>query len=147
MLKKNNRISERKKSELKATPGENVRDAIIKAGIKAAEESAYAAGNNTEKLIKLSESVGTVVDRGTELAGGGESAAALGKIVFKTTRDIARGDTICTGLCVVSGTCETIALCCSTVKVIPFRGRIYVCAKIVSRGCMSFRNACVGEGC
>jgi hypothetical protein len=148
MYKKiNNRISERKRSKLKVTPGEHIRNAIIKAGIKTAEESAYAAGNNTDKLIKLSESVGTVVDRGTELAGGGESAAALGKIVFKTTRDIARGDTICTGLCVVSGTCETIALCCSTIKVIPFRGRIYVCAKIVSKGCISFRNACVGEGC
>jgi hypothetical protein len=148
MLKEiNNRISERKKSELKLTPGENIRDAIIKAGIKTAEESAYAAGNNTDKLIKLSESLGGVVDRGTELVGGTESAAALGKIAFKTTKDIARGDTLCTGLCVVSGTCEAIALCCSTIKVIPFRGRIYVCAKIVSKGCISFRNACVGEGC
>ena len=143
----NNRISERKKSELRGTPGENVRDAIIRAGMKAAEESGYAAGNNTERLLKLSENLGTVLDRGTELAGGGESAAALGKIALKTTKDIARGDTVCTGLCVVSGTCETIALCCSTVKAIPFRGRVYVCAKIVSRGCMSFRNACVGEGC
>ena len=81
------------------------------------------------------------------MVGGTESAAALGKIAFKTTKDMARGDTLCTGLCVVSGTCETIALCCSTIKVIPFRGRIYVCAKIVSKGCISFRNACVGEGC
>jgi hypothetical protein len=148
MLKEiNNRISERKKSELKLTPGENIRDAIIKAGIKTAEESAYAAGNNTDKFIKLSESLGGVVDRGTEFVGGTESAAALGKIAFKTTKDIARGDTLCTGLCVVSGTCEAIALCCSTIKVIPFRGRIYVGAKIVSKGCISFRNACVGEGC
>lgn len=39
MLKEiNNRISERKKSELKLTPGENVRDAIIKVGMKTAEE-------------------------------------------------------------------------------------------------------------
>jgi len=143
----NNKISERKKSELKLTPGENVRDALIKAGMKTAEEAAYAAGNNTDKIIKLSESLGNVVDRGTELIGGGESATALGKIVFKTTTDIARGDTLCTGLCLVSGTCETVALCCSTIKVIPFRGRIYVCAKIVSKGCISFRNACVGEGC
>lgn len=81
------------------------------------------------------------------MVGGSESATALGKIAFKTTKDIARGDTICRGLCVVSGTCETIALCCSTVKVIPYRGKIYVAAKIVSKGCMSFRNACAGEGC
>jgi hypothetical protein len=143
----NNKISGRKKSKLKLTPGENIRDTIIKAGIKTAEESAYVAGNNTDKLIKLSENLGGVVDRGTELVGGTESAGALGKIAFKTTKDMARGDTLCTGLCVVSGTCETIALCCSTIKVIPFRGRIYVCAKIVSKGCIAFRNACVGEGC
>jgi len=148
MLKKrNNRLSERKKSELKVTLGENVRDAIIKAGLEAVEESAYVAGNKTDKIIKLAESVSGLVDRGTELIGGGESATALGKIAFKTTKDAARGDGICTGLCLVSGTCETIALCCSTVKVIPFRGRIYVGAKIISKGCMAFRNACVSEGC
>jgi hypothetical protein len=157
----NNKISGRKKSKLKLTPGENIRDAIIKAGIKTAEESAYVAGNNTDKLVnisenlgklsenlvKLSEKLGGVADRGTGLVGGTESATAFGKIAFKTTKDMARGDTLCTGLCVVSGTCETIALCCSTIKVIPFRGRIYVGAKIVSKGCISFRNACVGEGC
>jgi hypothetical protein len=150
----NNKISGRKKSKLKLTPGENIRDAIIKAGMKTVEESAYAAGNNTDKLVKisenlvkLSENLGGIVDRGTGLVGGTESAAAFGKIAFKTTKDMARGDTLCTGLCVVSGTCETIALCCSTIKVIPFRGRIYVGAKIVSKGCISFRNACVGEGC
>ena len=148
MFKKiNNRLSERKKFELKITLGENVRDAIIKAGIEAVEESSYIAGNRIDNIVKLAESVSDLVDRGTELIGGGESATALGKIAFKTTKDVARGDGICTGLCLVSGTCETIALCCSTVKVIPFRGRIYVSAKIVSKGCMAFRNACVGEGC
>jgi hypothetical protein len=143
----NNTISKRKKFELNLTPGENIRDALIKAGIKAAEESSYAAGNTTDKVIKLSETLGGVVDRGTELIGGGESATAMGKIAFKGTKDIARGDSICTGLCVISGTCEAIALCCSTVKVIPYRGRIYVCVKIVSKGCISFRNACAGEDC
>ena len=148
MLKKViNKISRREKSELQVTPGESVRDAIIKAGVKAAEDSAYAAGNTTEKLINLASDVGNVVDRGTELAGGSEASAALGKIAFKTTKDIARGDTVCTGLCFISGTCETVALCCSMVKVIPFRGRIYVCAKVVSKGCMSYRNLCASEGC
>lgn len=148
MLKKIiNKISRRKKSELQVTPGESVRDAMITAGIKAAQESGYAAGNTTEKLLNLASDVGTVVDRGTELVGGAESSAALGKIAFKTTKDIARGDTVCTGLCLVSGTCETVALCCSVVKVIPFRGRIYVGAKIVSKGCMSYRNLCAGEDC
>lgn len=115
--------------------------------MKATKESAYAAGNTTERLVNIASAAGTTVDRATELGGGSEAAAALGKITFKTTKDIARGDTLCTGFCLVSGTCEGIALCCSTIKVIPFRGRIYVGAKIVSRGCMTFRNACAGEGC
>ena len=140
MLRKRNK---RKKSQLNVSPGELVRDAVIRAG----EEGAFAAGNNTDKIIKIIENSGTVIERGTELIGGGESATSLGKIAFKTTKDIARGDRICTGLCLVSGTCESLALCCSTIKVIPFRGRIYVSAKIISKGCMSFRNACAGEGC
>lgn len=131
----------------KSSPGEIIRDEIIKAGLKIAEESGYAAGNTTEKLVNIAYKSGTVLDRGTELIGGGEASCALGNIVFKTTKDIVRGDTICTGLCIVSGTCETIALACSTVKVIPCRGRIYVCAKIVSKGLMTYRNACAGEGC
>ena len=142
-----NRFPKRKKSELKVTPGENVRDSIIKAGIKAAEESGYAAGNTTEKLVELASNAGNFVDRGTELVGGGETAGALGRIAFKTTKDIARGDSVCTGLCLVSGACETVAFGCSTIKIIPFRGRIYVCAKIVSKGCMSYRNLCAGEEC
>lgn len=148
MLKKiNNKLFKRQKSELQITPGENVRDAIISAGIKSAENSGYAADNMTEKLVNIASGVGTVVDRGTELVGGGEAATSLSKIAFKTTKDIARGDAVCTRFCLVSGTCETVALCCSTIKGIPFRGRIYVGAKIVSKGCMAFRNACAGEGC
>jgi hypothetical protein len=137
----------RKKSELKLTPGENVRDAIIQAGIKTAQESGYAAGNQTEKLVNIASNLGTAVDRGTALGGGTEAAGSLGKILFKTTKDVARGDAVCTGLCVVSGACETIALGCSTIKIIPYRGKIYVCVKIISKGCMSYRNLCAGDGC
>lgn len=145
--KKNLKNSRRKKSELQNSPGEVVRDNIIKAGMKAAEEAGYAAGNKTEVLVELAQKAGSIVDGGTALVGGSESASAIGRIGFKTTRDIARGDTVCTGLCLISGTCEVVALGCSTIKVIPFRGRIYVGAKIISKGCISFRNACAGEGC
>ncbi len=79
--------------------------------------------------------------------GGGESASALDRIAFKTTKDMAREDTICTWLCAISGACETIALGCSTIKVIPYRGQVYVCAKIISKGCMVYRNLCSGDGC
>lgn len=148
MLKKiQNQFRKQKKSELKGTPGENVRDAIIKAGLQAAQESGYAAGNPTEKFVNLASNAGTFLDRASELIGGGESFGAVGRIAFKTTKDIARGDSICTGLCAVSLTCETIAASCSTIKIIPFRGKVYVCAKMISRGCMSYRNLCAGDGC
>jgi hypothetical protein len=148
MLKKiKNRISKRKISELKNSPGENIRDAMVSAGIKAVQESAYVTGNNTDAIVLVAKTVNNVIDGGTALAGGTESATALGKILYKTSKDVARGDTVCTGLCVISGTCESVALCCSTFKIIPCRGRIYVGAKIISKGCMSFRNACAGEGC
>jgi len=105
------------------------------------------AGNKTEVLVEMAQKAGNAIDGGTALAGGGESASAFGRIAFKTTRDIARGDKVCTGLCLVSGTCEAVALGCSTIKVIPFRGRIYIGAKLVSKGCIAFRNSCAGEGC
>lgn len=148
MLKKQIiKISKRKKSELQNTPGETVRDIIIKAGLKAAEEAGYAAGNKTEVMVAIAQEAGGVVDKGTKLIGGSESASALGRIAFKATKDSARGDTVCTGLCLISGTCEVFALGCSTIKIIPFRGQIYIGAKIISKGCIAFRNACAGEGC
>jgi hypothetical protein len=148
MLKKvRNRIYKRKMSELKNTPGENLRDAVINSGMTVLQESADVVGNNPDEIALLAETAGNIVDGGIALAGGTESAGALGKILFKTSKDVARGDTVCTGLCVVSGTCESVALCCSTIKIIPYRGRIYVGAKIISKGCMTFRNACAGEGC
>lgn len=146
MLKKIKRVF-RKKSELRITPGEAVRDKMIEVGLKTAQESGYAAGNATEKFVKIAEIAGGGFDWGTKIGGGCESSRALGRIVFKATKDIARRDGICTGLCTVSATCETIALGCSTIKLIPYRGKIYIFAKIISNGCMSYRNLCAGEGC
>lgn len=180
MLKKfNSQISKRQKPKLCVTPGEAARDAALNAGIKAAQESAYALGNSTDKIVTATEQLNTVaaavtsnvaevasnvkdvadkvtgvaksvepaIDRAVELVGGGESGTAFSKIAFKTTKDIARGDKVCTGLCLVSGVSEGIAFACSTLKIIPFRGRIYVGAKVVSKTCMTYRNLCAGEGC
>lgn len=104
MLKKQNiKIYGRKKSELQNSPGEVVRDNIIKAGIKAAEEAGYAPGNKTDIMVELAQKDGGAVDGGTALVGGSESASALGRIAFKTTKDVARGDTIlCIQDCVLS---------------------------------------------
>ena len=95
------------------------------------------------KLVNIASKTGTQVDRGIQLIGGKEASSSLGKIAFKTTKDMAYG----LRFCLVLGRCETITFCCSTIKIIPFRGQVYIAAKIVSRGCMTFRNACVGEGC
>ena len=159
MLKKLNRLRfRRKKAELKLseaeiskmaskiaskTAGESIRDATIKMGM----EAAYQAGNNTDRIIGVADKIGRGVDGGAVLFGGCESSGALGRIVFKTTKDFVSGDKICTGLCLISATCETLALSCSTIKIIPYRGRIYIGCKIVSRGCMSWRNACARDGC
>ena len=148
MFNKVNRLgSKRKKCELKVSIGENVRDSIIRAGLKSVEESAYIAGNNTEKIAQFAGQAGTALDRASEFGLGGESARAAAIIAFKTTKDAARGDKTCTSLCIISAACETVALCCSTVKIIPFRGRIYVGSKILSKGCMTFRNLCASDGC
>ena len=153
MLKKTSiKFSQREKSKLRnaetgKTAGEFVRDKMIDAGLEAVKESAYVAGDKTNKILEIAEKAKDAVDGGTALAGGTESASALGRIGYKATKDIARGDKVCTGLCLVSAGCETIALGCSTIKIIPLRGRIYIGAKIISKGCIAFRNACVGEGC
>lgn len=114
LKKTKNKKLKRKNYELKTTPGKDVRDAIIKARLGTVQEFSYVADNNTNNFLNIAESFGHVVDLGTELIGGGESVTALGKIAFKITKDITRGDTICTVLYLLSGTCESIALCCST---------------------------------
>lgn len=135
-----------KVSKLKVTPGENVRDAILKTGLKSVEEIAYQAGNNTDTIAKLAKTAGALVDRGTELGVGGEAATSLARIAFKGMQDsVVRKDPLCTGLCVVSGASEALAVCCSTIQIIPFRGRIYVYAKLVSKSCMTFRNLCAAD--
>ena len=100
-----------------------------------------------EVMVEIAQKAGGTVDGGTALIGGLESGSALGRISFKVTKDIACSDTVCTGLCLISGTCEGVVLGCSRIKVIPFRGRIYVGAKIISKGCISFRNVRAGETC
>lgn len=98
-------------------------------------------------MVELAQKAGSVVDGETVLTDGIKSAFTIGRIAFKTTQYVARSDTVQTELCLISGACKTVALGCSTIKRIPFRSRIYVGAKIISKGCIAFRNACAGEGC
>lgn len=144
MLKKfKKKFQSYKESRLKVTPGEAIRDGMIDSAIKAA----YVAGNNTDKIAEFAETTKAAVDGGIALVGGGEASKSLGTILFKAGKDIARKDVTCTSLCCVSAACESVALLCSTTSFIPFSGRVYVGAKIVSQGCMRYRNLCAGEGC
>lgn len=121
MLKKiANKLVNRRGSELKVTFGGNIRNLMIKSRTKIIEESIYSVGNNTDNVIQLTEKAGGVIARATELVSGGESVAALSKIAFKITKDVIRSDDVCAELCLISGACQTVALCCSTIKVIPF---------------------------
>ena len=55
----------RKKSKLELTPGENVRNAIIKAEIETAKKYGYTAGNTTEKLVNIANTTGQYIDTAT----------------------------------------------------------------------------------
>ena len=143
MLTKQNSLKfERKKTELKLGEAE-----IAKIAGKVASQTTGEVIRDATIIARIAEKIGKGIDGGTALVGGTESSGALANIAFKTTKDIARGDKVYTGLCLVSATCETLALDCSTMKLIPFRGRIYIVSKIISKGCMIWRNACAGEGC
>jgi hypothetical protein len=112
-----------------------------------AQESGYTAGNKTERLVEIANKVGNGVDLATQLSFGGEAVKSLGRIVFRTTKDVVRKDPVCTRLCLISCACETVAIDCSTVKIISYRGKIYLAAKLVSQGCMIYRNLYADDGC
>ena len=79
MFKKlKNKFQSYRKSKLKITPGEAVRDSIIESGIQAV----YAAGNKTDEVHQIARVAKTAVDGGVALCGGGEASKALGSIAF-----------------------------------------------------------------
>lgn len=45
-----------------------------------------------EKLVTVARNIGNIVNRKTRLSGGGESAAAISKIRFKTTKNLISDD-------------------------------------------------------
>ena len=63
MLKEQNiKISGRKKSELNNTPGEIVRDNIVKTGLKNIEEATYVAGNKKKIILETAQKAGGVIN-------------------------------------------------------------------------------------
>ena len=148
MLKKQNiKASRRKKSQLQNTIGEIVQVNIIKTGLKTAKETGLAASNKTKVIVKIAQKTISAIDKETELINSIKSKSAFARIMFKATKYIARGQSLCTKLCVILKKYEVLALECLTIKKILFQGRIYVVPKIISKSCKYFKNACAGKQC
>jgi hypothetical protein len=118
------------------TPRE-VQQAVAEGG----DAASYIAGNTTEGFRAI---FGFAADS-TKGAITTHSGSRIGESAFKGAKDYARGDMMCTGLCAISGTCETAA---GIIVWIPMpAGK--VCAvsalKGISYGCMKVRNLCAAE--
>lgn len=143
MSKKNTRIQ----SNLHYNSEQAVHNKIIRVAIEAIKQSSVAGGNTTEKAVNLTLKAINLTENIIKLGLSIESSSALARVIYKTTREIVRGNKVCTILCIISGVCETLALCSSIMTFLPYRTQIYIGTKVVSRGCTSFRNLYAGEGC
>ena len=121
------------------TPGEQVRDVMLKTAKEIAENSAYAAGNATDTVANTTN---FAIRTGFSL----EAARGAGKTAFKGFKDFARGDTPCTILCGVSFACELTATT-AAICPFPYSKTIWLVSKSISKGAMTYRNLCAGEGC
>lgn len=94
-------------------------------------ESALAApGKFTSRVTGIFRGVGTV-----------ECGSSLGKNAFKAVEDFVDKDKLCTGLCLLSCSCELVGIVVTRIP-FPGSGNVYVCTKALSYGCMGFRDKC-----
>ena len=113
---------------------EAAREEIIRQGL-------YLSSNATIAAV--------AVEKGTSLVAGGAQVVAavyngrtFGQTAFKAMQDAAKGDTLCTGLCVVACVCEAVGICYSLIPLLPGKLVVYGGTKCVSLGCVSFRDSC-----
>ena len=113
--------------------GPGVRDAILNQGKKTTEGAAYFWGNVTQGVQDSTKGALTI-DSGRRVSVG----------TFKASKDFARGDVICGGLCCVSIGCETIA---GVLIWCPIPGKIITVSalKTTSIGCQKFRDLCAAD--
>ena len=78
--------------------GAGVRDTILEQGMKATESTAYFFGNITKGIQETGKGALTI-----------DSGKRVGTGVFKASKDFARGDLVCGGLCSVSVGCEVLS--------------------------------------
>jgi hypothetical protein len=113
--------------------GANVRNTILEQGMKATESTAYFWANITQGVQETGKGVLTV-----------DSGKRAGVGIFKASKDFARGDAICGGLCSISAGCEVIA---GVLVWCPIPGKIVTVSalKATSIGCQKFRDLCTAD--
>ena len=113
--------------------GAGVRDKIIEHGMKATESTAYFWGNITRGIQETGKGALTI-----------DSGKRVGSGLFKASKDFARGDAFCGGLCGISTGCEIIA---GVLVWCPVPGKIAVVSalKATSIGCQKFRDLCSAD--
>ena len=113
--------------------GAGVRDKILDQGMKATESAAYFWGNLTQGIQDTGKGALTM-----------DSGKRAGSGVFKASKDFARGDTVCCGLCIVSAGCEVVS---GVLVWVPIPGKITTIAvlKGTSIGCQKFRDLCAQD--
>ena len=123
---------------INALNGPGVRDAILKQGIlkqgkSATEGAAYFWGNMTKAVEDSAKGAFTV-----------DSGGRAGVGIFKASKDFARGDAICGGLCCVSTGCEVVS---GILIWCPIPGKILTVSalKATSIGCQKFRDLCAAD--
>ena len=118
---------------VRASSGTGVRDIILSQGMKATESTAFFWGNITKGVQDTGKGA-LFVDSGKRAGTG----------IFKASKDFARGDAVCGGLCSVSVGCEVIA---SVLVWCPVPGKIFTVSalKATSVGCQKFRDLCAAD--
>lgn len=113
--------------------GPQVRDLILQQGYSATEATAYAWGNITQGIANTGKGALTA-----------QSGNRVGSGAYKATKDLARGDTVCTVLCGISIGAETA---CMLITWIPMPGKFTTIAilKGVSYGTTKFRDMCAND--
>jgi hypothetical protein len=110
-----------------------VRDAILNQGKTATESAAYFWGNVTKGVQDSTKGALTL-----------DSGRRVGVGTFKASKDFARGDALCGGLCCVSIGCEVIS---GVLVWCPIPGKIVTVSalKATSIGCQKFRDLCAAD--
>jgi hypothetical protein len=118
---------------VKALNGAGVRDATLKQGHTATEGAAYFWGNITKGVQDSTKGALTV-----------DSGGRAGVGTFKASKDFARGDVMCGGLCCVSIGCEVVS---GVLIWCPIPGKIITVSalKATSMGCQKFRDLCAAD--